>query len=146
MAGIDTPAAFAALVGLVQNLTGMQGTVSEGVPESFATAVGAYVAIGDMDPTDKATGVVVQLVQEYVVAFGYRVKGQEAGAEVKLATFKDLFLRALLSDRTLGGNVADARIQPGLATTPIYLNFAGVETRVYPILVRTTQRDTIVPA
>ena len=143
MAAIDTPAALAALVALVQGLSGMQGTVYQGVPESFSTAVGAYVAVADMEVADVSTGNRVEQRQDFLVVFGYRVKGAESAAELKVAQFKDRFIRALFADRTLAGAVDSSAILPGLAGTPQYLAFAGAETRLYPITVRTVQRETL---
>lgn len=143
MVAIDTPAALTALVALVQGLSGMQGTVYVGVPESFATATGAYVAIGDLTISDKTTGRNMQQEQEFLVVFGYRVKGAESDAETKVATFKDAFVRALFHDRTLGGAVDSSSLLPGLASTPQYLAFAGAETRLYPLMVRTVQREVL---
>lgn len=139
---IDSDAAFTALVALVQELPNMQGTVSEGVPAAFATAVGAYVVTLGMEITDKATGNLLQMTQEFEVGFGYRVAGAPGGAERQVLAFKDAFTRAFYRDRTLGGVGVDGLIVPGL-NVPDYRQWAGAEVRLYPIPVRVVQRETI---
>lgn len=139
---IDSTAAFTALVALVQGLDDMQGTVYEGVPASFATAVGAYVVTLGMEITDKTTGNLLQMTQEFEVGFGYRVAGAPNNAERNVLAFKDAFVRAFYRDRTLGNAVLDGLIVPGL-NVPDYRQWAGAEVRLYPIPVRVVQRETI---
>ena len=140
---LNTNAAFLALVALVQNLVGMQGTVYQGVPESFAGNVSAYVAIGDLRVTDRTTGNYLEFEQDFLIVFGYRVRGAEQTAEQKVAEFKDKFVRALFHDRTLGDVVNKVTLISGLAGSPQYLAFAGSETRLYPMAVRICQAETI---
>lgn len=139
---IDSTAAFTALVALVQGLSGMQGTVYQGVPASFATSIGAYVVTLGMEITDKTTGNLLQLTQEFEVGFGYRVAGAPATAEQQVLAFKDAFTRAFYHDRTLGGAVLDGQFLPGL-NAPDYRQWAGAEVRLYPMPVRVVQRETV---
>lgn len=148
MTTLNTAAALAALVALVQGLDGMQGTVYQGVPESFAAGVSAYVAIGDLSVADKTTGggrahPHLKVEQDFLVVFGYRVRGSEMTAEGQVADFKDKLVRALFADRTLGEIVDEASLVSGLAGTPQYLAFAGSETRLYPLTVRVCQTSVL---
>lgn len=138
----DSDGAFSALIALVQGLDDMQGTVYEGVPAAFATAIGAYVVTLGMEIADKTTGNLLQMTQEFEVGFGYRVSGAPAGAERQVLKFKDAFARAFYRDRTLGGVVVDGLIVPGL-NVPDYRQWAGAEVRLYPIPVRVVQRETL---
>jgi hypothetical protein len=140
MVAFNTVVALDAIVALVQGLTGMQGTVYVGVPESFSTTLAAYVALGDFSVVDKGTGGYMSNEQEFLVVFGYRVQGNESRAERKVAEYKDLFIRAWVADRTLGETVDSSALVPGLASTPQYEPFASTEVRLYPIVIRTSQR------
>jgi len=139
---IDSGAAFTALVALVQSLPGMQGTVYEGVPAAFATRIGAYVVTLGMAVTDKTTGNLLQLTQEFEIGFGYRVSGTPSGAEREVLGFKDALMRAFYRDRTLGGVVASGEFLPGL-NAPDYRQWAGAEVRLYPLPIRVIQRETV---
>lgn len=136
---VDTPAALDALLALVEGLPGMQQAY-RGVPESFGSRVGAYVAVVGMEPTDKATGL-LQVRLTLRVAFTYRVKGAEATAEAVLAALADAFVRAFWADRDLGGAWQNGRLSAAVQGNPDYEISAAQELRVLPFDAIGEQRE-----
>lgn len=138
----NTPALLDAIVAVVQGLSGMQGTVSTGVPESLPTRVSAFVTVGDLTPRRKATQL-LQREARFRVTLGYRVRGAEATAERDLAALVDRFTTALYADPTLGGVATRADLDLAAADSPEYAPIAGQEYRLYPMTVMAAQQQTV---
>jgi hypothetical protein len=130
-----TKAALAEIKALLDGVTGVQGTY-KGIPESIAEKVTASVSVGSRHPNDRMTGYHETQVN-FFVEFAYRVKGAEANAEDTLADWLDAFEEAWLIDRTLGATVRESKLDFSLAAEPTYRPTAGVEFRVYPVVVQT---------
>ena len=131
-----------ALVTLVATISVLQGC-RKGVPESLGTTVSAFVATGGFIPNDRMTSLAEDNIR-FLVTFGFKVAGAEANAEAKLNTCIDEFRRIWRNDRrsaNLGGTVAGWSIE-SLADAPEYRPFAGIEYRLYPVLVTAKQRET----
>jgi hypothetical protein len=94
----NTAAQLTSLHSLVAGLAGVQ-SVKDGVPESLANQVCAYITLGGQRVFDKAGGL-ASADCNYRVTFGYRVAGAEASAEATLAAVIDAFKTAFLAART----------------------------------------------
>jgi hypothetical protein len=138
----DSTSPLTALAALLTGLSGVQA-VHTGVPESLGARVSAYVTLAAQRVQDKAASGLLQREADYFVGIGYRVAGAEATAEADLAALLDAFIAAVYADRTLSGTVASAGLDLTLANSPQYQAVAGVEFRVYPVIVHTTQRATV---
>lgn len=136
---LNSVAPLQALRTMVQNLTGMQGTVSIGQPESIATRVTAWVAMGSHDLQNKTTSTRIRRGR-FVVFLSYRVGGDESTAELLIAALTDLLEQAILDDQTLSGTVNSARIISAGSELPEYLVLAAQEMRLFPIVVETDQQ------
>lgn len=133
----NTRAPAEALVAMLDGLTGVSGA-QLGVPASVATRIYATVTAASQALTSKATAT-TRRAARYMCTLVYRMDGTEAAAEQALMDVLDLFIAALMADRTLGGLVKDLEVDPTLADTPEYQARAGKEYREYPILVTVYQ-------
>lgn len=131
-----------ALVALVAALPGMQGTPYKGVPESFATTVGAYVAIGGRQMIRNTAGGMRRRLASYYVGFGYRVRLAESDADDKLGAMADAFDLAFEGDPTLGGTCETAMFEV-IEDDPRYQPMAAQEYRHYRIRVTCEQYEVI---
>lgn len=139
----NTPAGATALVSVLTGLTGM-GSVQIGVPESIGKQVSAYVTAGGSMPVEKTTGTLAR-DQRYNCTLCYRVDDSETAAETTLMGLLDLFIAALMADRTLGNVCKNLTIDLTLADSPQYLIYAGKEYREFPVVVTLRQYDTFNP-
>ena len=126
-----------ALKTLVEGLAGMQD-VLEGVPQSLAYRVSAYITVGGQQPKDSAGGLRSRWAS-YRVTFAYRVGGAETTAEEAIADLLDALEAALYADRTLSGTVESLEADWSAADEPRYVPVAGSEFREYPVMVRVKQ-------
>ena len=136
--GLNTAGPLNQLKTLVESITGIQD-VYIGVPENLPKRASAYIALGSQPILLKATGV-AQRDARYQVTFGYRVGGAEAAAELTIAGWLDAFLQELLDDLTLAGTCEGLDFDTSLADAPGYEKFAGLENRLYPVVVACRQR------
>ncbi len=141
-----TKAALDALITMVGSIPGVQ-TVYRGAPESMTNTVSAYVALGGQPiRADRATQLLERQTQ-FLVVFGYRVKGAEATAENVLSDIVDAFVARFYTDRASGAGLfasAATDVETGeldltLSSSPEYQVSAGQEYRRYPLLVSATQ-------
>jgi hypothetical protein len=128
------------LTTLIDGLTSMSGTVSQGEPESPDSRVAAMVSVGGFDLQHKTTGS-LQRVQRYWVEFYRRVGGDEAAAEADIADLVDEFCQAWQGDLTLGGTALNTTLDGNYADQPDYRLMRGPEFRVYPLLITATQQN-----
>ena len=135
----NTAAPLAQLVTILDGIAAIQ-QVYTGAPESIGPRLSAYVTAGSQVIADKVTRV-LQREARYFIGLAYAVEGNEGTAETALAAALDALITAVYADRTLAGTVYDARLDFALADTPEYQVFAGMETRVFPVVVITTQRQ-----
>lgn len=141
MAGspFNTKAPLLQLVTILDGIAAIQ-QIYTGAPESVGPRLCAYVTVASQTIVDKATRV-LQREGRYTVGLAYAVEGNEGAAEQALADALDAFITAVYADRTLAGTVYDARLDFALADSPEYQVAAGMETRVFPVVVVTTQRQ-----
>lgn len=133
----NTKAPAEALVALLDGLTGVAGA-QLGVPASVSTRIYATVTAASQVITPK-TSATTRRGARYNCTLIYRLDGTEAAAEQALMDVLDLFIAALMADRTLGGLVKDIEIDATLADSAEYQVRAGKEYREFPILVTVYQ-------
>lgn len=118
-----------------------------GVPESFAAGVSAYVADGPRQIRDRGTNDYMEQTQTIFCCIGYRVNGAEANIELALAAKGDEIVRRWVLDRRGGlGFFAvsqSAELDFSIQNDPRYQILAGQEFRIYPFLIRFSQREVI---
>lgn len=140
--GFDAPAALNAVKAFSEGATGF--TISMGTPENLARRAAGYVTLGPAQPGDVAAGGLIERRVECHLVLGYRVKGAEATAELDIAAAVDAFTVAFYaSDRSLGGAGESAELDFGLVGSAEYEQIAGQEFRLYPIVVRVKQRQSM---
>lgn len=135
----NTKAPMQQLVTILDAIPAIQ-QIYTGAPESVGPRLAAYVAAASQTIADKATNV-LQREQRYFIGLTYAVEGSEGTAEEALADALDALITAVYNDRTLAGAVYDARLDFALADQPTYQVAAGLEVRVYPVMVICTQRQ-----
>jgi hypothetical protein len=138
----DSAQVLQAIKALAESIPAV-GSVSIGQPENLPRRVTAWVELGPQPVVDRTTGGLMQRDGEYLLVIAYRVKGAEANAELDLAATLDELTRAFYADRTLGGVGTNGSLDFGLAGTGDYQPIVGQEWRIYPVLVRISQRDTL---
>ncbi len=130
-----TKAALTAIKAILDSTAGTQATY-KGIPESLQNKVTASVSVGDAAPSDKMAQYHETTIN-FFVEWAYRVATAEANAEDTLADWRDSFMEAWLSDRTLSGTVRTSSLDFSLAREPAYRPIAGAEFRVSPVVVST---------
>lgn len=119
-------------------------TISTGTPENLGRAAAGYVTLGPAQPVDRAAGGLIERTVDCHIVFGYRVKGAEETAELAVADAVDEFTLAFYaSDRTLSGVGTSAELDFGLVGSAEYEQIAGQEFRLYPIVVKVKQRQSM---
>lgn len=139
---LNSTAILQALKALVEGL-GSEWSVSIGQPENLPRQRTAWVELAAQPVMDRAVGGLMQRDGEYLIVIAYRVRGGESTAELALAGIVDELTRAFYADRTLGGVGTNGSLDFGLAGTGDYQPIVGQEWRVYPVLVRISQRETL---
>lgn len=135
----DATAVLDRLAAIAGATTGV-GAVFVGVPEAPEDQLVATVSLAGASVNDpKHTGTWIRRLR-YRVEFAYRVAGDEEAAERATAAALDDFLNRVLADLTLGipGNSA-AEIDLSQADAPEYRTVAGLEVRVYPVVIGVAQ-------
>jgi hypothetical protein len=138
-APFDAAAVLDALKTKLEATTGV-GAVFVGVPEAPQDQLTATVSLaGATLLRPKTVGTILRRLR-YRVEFGYRVAGQEEEAERGVAAALDDFLIRLYADLTLGGACNSAvDIDLSQADAPEYQTRAGLEERLYPVIVSADQ-------
>lgn len=143
----NATAVLDALAAVATATTGV-GAVFVGVPEAPQDRLVATISLGGatlLEP--RRVGGTVRRRLRYRVELAYRVAGDEAAAERGCAAALDDFLNRLYADLTLGGAALSAvEIDLSGADAPEYRTVAGLETRVYPIVVGATQEAPFNPS
>jgi hypothetical protein len=138
----DASAALTAVKDLAEGSTGF--TIVMGTPENLARRAAGYVSLGSAQTVDRAAGGLIERTVECHLVLGYRVKGAEGTAELDVAAAVDAFTVAFYaSDRRLDGAGTSAELDFGLIGGAEYEKIAGQEYRLYPIVVRVKQRQTM---
>jgi hypothetical protein len=116
------------------------GAVFVGVPEAPQDRLVATVSLGGASLNEqKHTGTWIRRLR-YRVEFAYRVGGDEESAERGVAVALDDFLNRVLANLTLGiPGASAAEIDLSQADAPEYRTVAGLEVRVYPVVVGVAQ-------
>lgn len=140
---LATKAGLTALIGLVDNILMIQGTVNRGVPESFPAAISAYVAVGLPTVERWAAGGMVHVKNLYFVGFGYAIGGAEETAEDNLADTIDAFIRAVEADPSVGGVFKQILWVAQGQAVPEYQPVVGQEHRVVQFVLEGQQDETI---
>lgn len=127
---------------MVAALPGMQH-VYTGIPSSRDTRVTATVTLAGAPITEKAAGL-LRRNGRYLVLFGVRLDGDDAGAETLLAGLIDSFTAAWVNNRLLkdgGGNATclSSTLDFQMADRPEYVLDAALEFRFYPVQVVVVQ-------
>ena len=118
--------------------------IATGTPEGLSRAAAGYVTLGPAQPIDRAAGGLIERTVDCHIVFGYRVKGAEDTAELSIADAVDAFTLAFYaSDRKLDGTGESAELDFGLVGSAEYEQIAGQEFRLYPIVVRVKQRQSM---
>lgn len=119
-------------------------TISMGTPENLARRAAGYVTLGPAQPVDRAAGGLIERMVDCHLVLGYLVKGAEETAELDIADAVDAFTVAFYaSDRTFSGAGESAELDFGLVGSAEYEQIAGQEFRLYPIVVRVKQRQSM---
>jgi hypothetical protein len=152
MSGLDVEAALVGLKDLMDTIPSLMA-VGIGAPESLSAQVQGWVTIGDPeDVGPKTAGGPYELPINLIGWFGYAVQGGEEAAERQLAQFLAELTRRLIQNRLrevdgvglhLGGSVHRMGLPHAAAGASEYASFAGSETRVYPLGVLVTLRETV---
>lgn len=139
---LDARGAIQAVQTFAAGSTGF--VIAMGTPEGLGRQAAGYVTLGSAQPIDRAAGGLIERMVECHIVFGYRVKGAEETAELAVADAVDDFTLAFYaSDRKLGGVGESAEIDFGLVGSAEYEQIAGQEFRLYPIVVRVKQRQSM---
>lgn len=138
----DASAALQAVKELGEGATGF--TLAVGTPESLGRQAAGYVTLGSAQPRDVAAGGLIERATDCHLVLGYRVKGADQAAELAVAAAVDAFTLAFYgSDRKLDGAGESAELDFGLVGSAEYQRIAGQEYRLYPIVVRVKQRQSM---
>lgn len=138
---LATKAGLTALINLVNGLSGIQGTVNRGVPESFPSRVSAYVAVGVPNVERESFGGEIRMDAFYYVGLGYAIEGAEETAEDDLADTLDAFVRAIEADPSVGGVFAELNYGP--AGQAEYVTSVGQEFRHVRFVLEGQQREVV---
>lgn len=147
----DIEAAIDGLAALMDTIPELQ-VITVGAPESLGAQVIGWVTVGDPDVIAPRLTSVYDLPVNLIAWFGYSVAGDEGAAERKLADYVTELTRRLIQNRigtvggvtrNLNGSVEMMGLPQAAAGASEYATMAGSETRVYPLGVRVTQRETI---
>lgn len=124
-----------------------QAAIYMGVPESLDALINAFIALGAASPNESTLG-----GQDWepvvMVVFVYRVGGAEQTAELAIADLILELVDAIIGptgDPTIGGTVdpGHVRLNMAAASSPQYQNWAGSETRMYPVAITGFQQRYI---
>lgn len=138
---LQTRAGLNALIALVQALPSVQGSVNKGVPESFPSAVSAYVAVGLPNVERESFDGQIRVDCLFYVGFGYAIEGAEETAEDELADTLDALIRAIEADPSVGGVFAELNYGP--AAPAEYATVVGQEFRHIRFALEGQQRESV---
>lgn len=136
----DADAVLTALATRLAATTGV-GAVYVGVPEAPGDELVATVSLAGatLHRAKTVSGTWIRGLR-YRIEFSRRVTGEEEAAERAIAAALDDFTDRMLADLDLGGACASAAdIDLSQADAPEYRVVAGLEERVYPVVVTATQ-------
>jgi len=121
-------------------------TVYRGVPASMSNQVSAYVAGAGQSIIPKADRVYDKDAR-FFVAFGYRVENQVATAENTVLQLVDSFATLFITSRSgstgifhPSTGVTSGQLDLAVVDSPEYIPMAGMEYRIFPIMVTITNR------
>lgn len=138
----NAQAALQAVKTLAEGATGF--TLVVGTPENLGRRAAGYVTLGSAQTRDVLAGGTIERMTDCHLVLGYRVKGAEETAELDVAAAVDAFTLAFYaSDRRLGGVGESSELDFGLVGSAEYQDIAGQEFRLYPIVVRVKQRQSM---
>lgn len=142
----DAGAVLDKLAEIAAATTGV-GAVYVGVPEAPQDRLVATVSLAGATVVVLRRMSTVRRQLRYRVEFAYRVAADEAAAERAVCAALDDFLTRIYADMTLvqACNSAD-QIDLSQADAPEYRTVAGLETRVYPIVIGATQEAPFNPS
>lgn len=142
---LDLIPPFDKMVALLTALPGMQA-VYEGVPNTLAKGVNAYIAATAQNPKDVASSGLIENEATFFVGLSYAIRDSAEGtAERQLMVALTALIKALIIARRtkLDGTCDTLSWDFSLANDPAYQVSAAREFRIFPVLVRIIQRETL---
>ncbi len=119
-------------------------TIAIGGPERLTQRAAGYMGLGNAQPRHILSHGLLERWLEFHVVFGYRVRGAEETAELDTCDAVDALTIAFYSsDQTFGGLGETAELDLSLVGGAEYERIAGLEYRLYPIVVRVKQRHNV---